>query len=93
MLHQQEDVHSVILQAHDETLQHGGGLAVVVFFSIHLEAVLGVGLLLLSQPFGVLGEVWNDEDAGDGEEDGDGTVDDEQPDFLLAERKSKGVAS
>jgi hypothetical protein len=61
---------------------------VVVFFGIHLQAPLGVGLLFFREPFGVLGEVRDDEDAGDSEEAGDGAVDDEEPavDELVALR-------
>jgi hypothetical protein len=49
---------------------------------------LGVGLLFFREPFGVLGEVRDDEDAGDSEEAGDGAVDDEEPavDELVALR-------
>lgn len=81
MLHQQEDVHPVVFQAKDKTLPDGGGCAVILFFRIQLQAVLGIGLLLFGQPLSVLRKIRNDEDAGDGEEDGDGTVDDEEPGF------------
>lgn len=41
----------------------GGGLAVVVFVGIVLEAVESIGLLFVGQPLGGLGEVGNDEAA------------------------------
>lgn len=77
MLHKKEDVYPVILQAKHKSLYDGSSIAVVIFFGVHLQPPLRVCLLFLGQPLGVLGEIRNDEDARDGEENRDATVDDE----------------
>lgn len=79
MLHKEEDIHAVVLQAEQKTLPKGGGVGVILLLRIHLEPPSSKCLFLLIQPFCGGGEIGYDENARKCKEDGDAPVDDEQP--------------
>ena len=62
MLHQQEDIHAIVLETQKQTFPDRGGLAVVFFLGVHFQSPLSKRLLLFRQPFGGLWEIGDDED-------------------------------
>lgn len=56
----------------------GGGLALVLD-NVELHAADGEITLLLCEPLGVVGEIGQEEEANDGDDESDGTLEDEEP--------------
>lgn len=56
----------------------GGGLALVLD-NVELHAADGKITLLLCKPLGIVGEIGQEEETNDGDDEGDGALEDEKP--------------
>lgn len=56
-----------------------GGRLALILDNVELHTADGKVTLLLCEPLGIVGEIGQEEEANDGDDEGDGTLEDEKP--------------
>jgi len=79
VLQKDEDVQPVVREAQLEAHPEGCGFTLIILFGVESQPPLRECALFIGQPLRRCWEVGENEDAQDAEEDGNDTVDDEEP--------------